>query len=77
MAAADKVFAINPKHAQGRATQGSLALLRAQTLRDSDARHAAAQASLTALGQAIASDPLLASSLTPLIAQAKAVATAP
>ena len=77
MAAVAKIFTINSKHALGRATQGSLALLSAQSQKDTAARHTSAQAAVTALEQAVKSDPFLTVSLTPLLAQARTLATAP
>ena len=75
--AVQKVFAINPRHALGLATLGELEVLRAHSQADPEARHKSAQAAVTALAQALASDPFLSPSRSALLAQAKAMTTAP
>ena len=69
--AIEKLFAINPNHALGRATLGALELLRARTQRSPAARHAAAQSAVLALEQALKYDPFLAHSYEPLLRTAK------
>lgn len=75
LAALDKTFSINPSHAQGRATQGSLLLLRSQDVRDPDRRSATVQAAVTALERAVHTDPFLARDYKPLLESARTAVT--
>ncbi len=71
LVAAEKIFAVNPNHALGRATQGALALRQAQLQSEPAARQAAARSASTALEQALKQDPLLAHEYASLLAQAQ------
>jgi len=75
LAALDRVFLVNPRHGRSRATQGDLLLLQAEHARDEAARRKAAKSAVTALEQAIASDPVLTRTVTPLLSRARAIAT--
>jgi hypothetical protein len=76
LAAAEGVFAINPNHAQGLATQGALHLLRAQTAADPAEKAQAATAAAQSLGRALHHDPLLSHRYASLLAQARALTAA-
>lgn len=73
LAAVEKLFAINPRHAMGRATQGALQLERWQQAREPKARAVAAQAAVQALDQALRQDPFLKYDYAPLLAAARAL----
>lgn len=77
LAAAEQIFAINPSHAQGRATQGALYLLRAQTSSDPATRVQAAGSAVQSLERALQRDPLLSHRYSPLVAQARALVAKP
>ncbi|MBL9003245.1 MAG: hypothetical protein JNJ46_03310 [Myxococcales bacterium] len=77
LAATEQVFAINPNHAQGLATQGALYLLRAQTTRERAAQTQAALAAAQALDRALQNDPLLSHRYAPLLAQARSLGASP
>lgn len=68
------LFALNPRHAQGLFTAGSLHLLRARSQLDAAARRKSAQQAVTALTQAGQSDPLLTAQAAPVLIQAQALA---
>jgi len=71
-----KVFAINPNHALGLATQGALYLLRAQGAQDMAMRDAAALAAV-ALTKALEKDAVLEPDYAPLLQAARALAEPP
>ncbi len=77
LTAAGQVFAINPNHAQGLATQGALYLLRAQTTIERAAQTQAAQAAAQVLERALQRDPLLSHRYAPLLAQARSLGASP
>ncbi len=72
--ALDTALGMNPELAAGRATEGALQLLRAESERDDQARTSAAQAALKALERALRSDPMLTHDSTLLIKKAKELA---
>jgi hypothetical protein len=74
LVAIDKVFAINPNHAAGRATQGELLLRRAELATEPARRQAVAQAATAALEKALAVDSLLADRYSALLVQAQSLA---
>jgi hypothetical protein len=73
LVALERVFAINPGHARGRATEGELCLLRAQTERTPEA----ARCAVLAFEQALKGDPVLAHDYAPLLAQARSLGLMP
>lgn len=72
--AAATLFTLNPRHAQGLFTAGSLHLMRARSQLDAAARRKSAQEAVTALTQASQSDPLLTAQTAPFLLQAQALA---
>ncbi|HRI52836.1 MAG TPA: protein kinase, partial [Pseudomonadota bacterium] len=74
LAALETAFTMNPDLAAGRATQGALLLLRAESQRDEDDRRSAATAAVKALERALSSDPLLVHHYAALLKQAKELA---
>ena len=77
LAAVEKLFVINPNHARGWATHGSLVLLRAQSETGETAVRASAEAAAQSLARAVASDAFLAQDLAPLRAQAQRLSHRP
>lgn len=73
LAALQKVFAINPHHALGLATQGALQVLAAQSLTNPAERRATAQSAVTAIETSLANDLFLSHYYTPLLTEANAL----
>lgn len=74
LAAADRVFAVNPNHAVGRATQGELLILAARAAQSSTERITKAQSAIAAFEKAIHSSPLLTSVCSTPLSQARVLA---
>ncbi len=74
LSAAQKIYEINPNHALGRATEGALRLLVAQSAQDPTVRQQVARKSVQLLELAIKLDPFLSTSYEPLTQAARQLA---
>jgi hypothetical protein len=74
--AVQKVFALNPNHALGLATQAELLLLRSQSERDPSTKQQLAQAARQALQRALAHDTLLSYTYESLLDSARVLSAA-
>jgi serine/threonine-protein kinase len=74
--AVQKVFALNPNHALGLATQAELLLLRSQSERDPSTKQQLAQAARQALQRALAHDTLLSYAYESLLDSARVLSAA-
>lgn len=74
LSAAQKIYGINPNHALGRATEGALRLLVAQSAQDPIVRQQTARKSVQLLELAIKLDPFLITSYAPPLQAARQLA---
>lgn len=74
LSAAQRIYGINPNHALGRATEGALRLLVAQSAQDPTVRQQVARKSVQLLELAIKLDPFLITSYEPLLQTARQLA---
>ena len=74
LSAGQKIYGINPNHALGRATEGALRLLVAQSAQDPIVRQQTARKSVQLLELAIKLDPFLITSYAPPLQAARQLA---
>ena len=77
LAALEKVFAINPNHSLGLATQGALQVLQAEAAQDPAVQQSTARSAVQTLERALENDAFLHHAYAPLLEAARALASTP